>query len=85
VLDACKRPTAKRQPTELAPDKTIEVVDTAGASRIVGLSPATLSTLRSRGGGPPFCKVRRRVCYRIVDLRAWRDAGLMVHTGAAGS
>jgi hypothetical protein len=51
-----------------------EVVDTKRAAKIVGLSPATLETLRSRGGGPPFVKVRRRVGYVVTQLRRWRDA-----------
>jgi hypothetical protein len=56
-----------------------EVVDTNGAAKIIGLAPATLITLRSRNEGkdsPPFLKVgpgRRRVVYRIADLRRWRD------------
>ena len=37
-----------------------EAVDTAEASRITGLAVATLSTLRSRGGGPSFIKVGQR-------------------------
>jgi hypothetical protein len=48
-----------------------EVVDEHGACPIVGLRAPTLRTLRSRGGGPPFAKVGRRVVYRVADLRAW--------------
>jgi hypothetical protein len=33
--------------------------------------PATLATLRNRGGGPPFHKVRRDVVYEAADLDAW--------------
>jgi hypothetical protein len=33
--------------------------------------PATLATLRSRGGGPPFRKVGRDVIYEAADLDAW--------------
>ena len=62
--------------TETAP----EVVDVRSASRIVGLAPATLTTLRTRGGGPPFVKLGRRVFYRVQDLRAWRDARLRSST-----
>ncbi|MEM7151312.1 MAG: DNA-binding protein [Myxococcota bacterium] len=59
-----------------------EVVDVHGASFIVGLAPATLNTLRSRGGGPPYLKLGRRVFYRAADLRAWRDARLRTNTAA---
>ncbi|WP_407674670.1 helix-turn-helix transcriptional regulator [Paraliomyxa miuraensis] len=50
------------------------------ASGVVGLSPSTLNTLRSRGGGPPYVKMGRRVFYRVADLRAWRDARLRSST-----
>ena len=59
-----------------------EVVGTLGASRIVGLAPATLSTLRCRGGGPPYYKVGRRVVYRIAELRAWVDARAATSTSS---
>lgn len=57
-----------------------EVMDVRRASHVVGLSPATLNTLRSRGGGPPYVKMGRRVVYRVKDLRAWRDARLRSST-----
>ena len=41
------------------------------AADYVGLSPATLETLRVRGGGPTFVKLGRRVVYRREDLDAW--------------
>ena len=43
------------------------------AAEYVGLSPATLETMRIRGGGPPFVKLGRRVVYRRDDLDAWLD------------
>jgi DNA-binding transcriptional MerR regulator len=64
------------------PYGTPEVLDTRAAAAIVGLSPATLETLRSRGGGPPFVRPGRRVVYRVADLRRWRDDRLVEHTGA---
>ncbi len=57
-----------------------EVVDTAGAEAITGLSRATLASLRCRGGGPPFLKLGRRVVYPLSELRAWRDARLVRST-----
>jgi len=35
------------------------------------LSPATLETLRIRGGGPTFSKLGRRVVYQREDLDGW--------------
>lgn len=61
--------------------ETPEVLDVKRASRIVGLSPSTLNTLRCRGGGPPYVKLGRRVFYRVKDLRTWRDARLRSNTG----
>lgn len=40
-------------------------------SQIVRLSPKTLATLRSRGGGPPAIKSGRRIFYRLDDVAAW--------------
>jgi hypothetical protein len=44
------------------------------AADYLGLSPATLETLRTRGGGPAFVKLGRRVVYSRVDLDAWLAA-----------
>lgn len=41
------------------------------AADYVGLSPATLETMRVRGGGPAFVKLGRRVVYRREDLDEW--------------
>lgn len=54
-----------------------EVVDTKGASSIVGLKVPTLVTLRCRGGGPPFLRIGRAVRYPVDLLRQWRDARLV--------
>lgn len=35
---------------------------------------STLETLRCRGGGPPFLKIRGKVYYRGPDLDRWIDA-----------
>ncbi|MEM7480301.1 MAG: helix-turn-helix domain-containing protein [Acidobacteriota bacterium] len=43
------------------------------AAEYLGLAPATLETLRSRGGGPPFVKLGRRVVYRREDLDVWLE------------
>ena len=64
---------------------TAEVVDTVGAAAIVGLSRATLETMRSRGSGPPYVKLGRAVRYRVADLRRWRDARLVSNTAEASN
>ncbi len=46
-------------------------LSTPWAAEYLGLSPATLEALRSRGGGPAFAKLGRRVVYRREDLDAW--------------
>ncbi len=50
-------------------------LSTLAAAEYLGLSPATLETLRCRGGGPPFVKLGRRVVYRREDLEAWLAEG----------
>ncbi len=46
---------------------------TPEAAEYVGLSPATLETRRTRGGGPPFVKLGVRVVYRLEDLDGWLE------------
>jgi predicted DNA-binding transcriptional regulator AlpA len=41
------------------------------AARFVGLSESTLAKLRLNGNGPPYCKLGRRVVYRLADLEQW--------------
>lgn len=48
--------------------------DTEGAASYLALSPATLETWRSRGGGPPFTKMGSNVRYAYTDLAAWAEA-----------
>ena len=49
-------------------------LSTPAAAEYLGLSPATLETMRSRGGGPPFVKLGRRVVYQREDLDSWVSA-----------
>lgn len=46
---------------------------TAMAAEYVGLSPATLETMRVRGGGPVFVKLGARVVYQREDLNRWLE------------
>jgi len=55
--------------TDAHPDSPM--LTTVLAASYLGLSPATLETLRTRGGGPPFVKLGRRVVYRRTDLDEW--------------
>jgi predicted DNA-binding transcriptional regulator AlpA len=57
---------------------------TIAAAEYLGLSPATLETLRTRGGGPPFVKLGRRVVYRREDLDAWLARRLRRSTSDQG-
>ena len=50
------------------------VYDTLGAAHYLGSRPATLATLRTRGGGPVFVKMGRRVVYLQSDLDAYLRA-----------
>jgi hypothetical protein len=47
------------------------VMATPDAAVYLGLSPATLETMRTRGGGPVFLKLGRRVLYRQADHDRW--------------
>ena len=51
-----------------------KALSTQDAAAYTGLSRTTLATLRTRGGGPPFVKLGRRVVYRQDDLDAWLAA-----------
>lgn len=59
-----------------APRKFVDRKTAALMLSAVGLqtSPATLATLASRGGGPPYRRYGRRVVYVWSDLLAWANA-----------
>ena len=48
-----------------------KVVTTVEAARVLGLSESTLAKMRLNGNGPVYCKLGRRVVYRITDLEQW--------------
>jgi excisionase family DNA binding protein len=62
-------PTTPRADTPLDGERVVLTTDQAAT--YLGLSPTTLETLRTRGGGPPFVKLGRRVVYRSEDLATW--------------
>lgn len=59
-----------------------EWTDTPGASLFTGVPTATLSTLRVRGGGPPFAKIGATVRYSYRDLRDWLEQARRTSTSA---
>ena len=48
-----------------------KVLSAGEAARVVGLSESTLAKLRLNGNGPVYCKLGRRVVYRVADLDQW--------------
>lgn len=50
------------------PDGFAQPVD---AAKILRMSPKTLATLRSKGGGPPWIKTGRYVFYPLTELAQW--------------
>jgi predicted DNA-binding transcriptional regulator AlpA len=58
-----------------------ELLSTDDAAQLLGLSPATLNTWRSKRGrisrdgmnGPQFMRMGRTIRYRLSDLNAWID------------
>lgn len=54
--------------------KVPTVVDAREAARYLSLSPSTLAKMRVFGKGPQFCKLGRRVVYRLSDLDDYLDA-----------
>jgi hypothetical protein len=50
--------------------------------RLGGLPEATLQAWRSRGGGPAFVKLGRRVYYRPEDLEQFVIERRRTHSGA---
>jgi hypothetical protein len=56
---------------------------TPAAAEYCGLAPATLETLRTRGGGPIFTRAGKAVVYCRADLDAWLAAGRASNTAQA--
>jgi len=44
------------------------------AARRLGIASSTLAKLRQTGVGPAFCKLGRRVVYRLADLESYLAA-----------
>lgn len=76
-------PPHKDEPSATEDERT--VLPTEHAATYLGLSPKTLETLRTRGGGPPFLKLGRRVVYRKADLDTWLAARVRRSTSDPGA
>ena len=62
----------------------LEAVDTQEAARMANLSPATLATWRSRGGGPKFRKLgNKTVRYIRIDVLEWMQSNGRDNTTAS--
>lgn len=49
-------------------------VNSVDAALVLGISSSALAKLRHYGRGPAYCKIGRRVVYRLADLQDWLDA-----------
>lgn len=83
---ARERPQRARRPPALplphpVPSFEPNAFSTPHAADYLDLSPATLETLRVRGGGPPYFKLGRRVVYHRADLDAWLAERKRTSTG----
>lgn len=61
----------------------IRVVSTSDAARLIGLSASTIAKLRLNGNGPVYCKLGRRVVYRVADLEQWLQSRATLDTSDA--
>lgn len=63
---ASRPPPAPVQPA--APSAPPEYLDTKAAAALLGVSAKGLEAMRTRGAGPPYVRIGRRVRYRAADL-----------------
>ena len=55
------------------------------AARYLGVSGSFLAKKRCTGGGPPFCKIGRRVLYDIADLQEFAEQAKRRSTSDSGA
>lgn len=60
-----------------------EFLTTSEAAKLLGVSPATLATRRSRGGGPIYHKIMGAVRYRRKELEGWLSKRAFTNTAQA--
>jgi predicted DNA-binding transcriptional regulator AlpA len=56
------------------------LLDTDACAAWLGISPTTLRTWRTRGGGPPAITVGRAVRYDQLQVQAWLDSNTETRT-----
>jgi len=61
----------------------MKVVPARAAAKLVGLSESTLAKMRLNGNGPIYCKLGRRVVYRVTDLEQWLESRTVRDTSDA--
>ena len=54
-------------------------------AKLTRLSKRTLERMRVTGDGPRFCKLGRRVVYRLADIDAWVASRVVTSTSEARS
>src|ERR1039457_2558722 len=58
-----------------------KLISTEEAAALVHLKPQTMRSLRSKGGGPKYCRLSaNRIVYRIADLEQWAEGKLRAST-----
>lgn len=50
------------------------------AAEYVGVSKTMMDDFRSKGGGPRYIKIGRRVLYDVADLDAWIESKKQIST-----
>lgn len=61
-------------------DQTL--LTTKQAAKFLGMSPASMNTWRTRGGGPVFIKIGQLVRYKLNDLIKYADENSYPNTSA---
>lgn len=73
---------AQRSDPALNEDR-YDLLDTAAAARLLGLSVSTLNKWRMTGDGPEFVKLGRRIRYRHETLKKFVNDKVRPHTSAS--
>jgi predicted DNA-binding transcriptional regulator AlpA len=61
-----------------------QLLDTAGAAKLLGIAPRTLLLWRMEGTGPQFVRVgTKAVRYRSADIARFVEAGIATSTKRA--
>jgi predicted DNA-binding transcriptional regulator AlpA len=60
-----------------------QLLTEADAGKLLGLAPATLRNMRTKGRGPSFIKVGGLVRYRHADIVDWIESRVRYTTDSA--